>query len=569
LPYLEVYLPTLTEKLTRSRSPPRITRSWPILERREDGRGDVRTGQERRAPERLGSPRRDVPGRRAGVVAGLLGAGVALFTDAILHVIVPAVPFAPISVAQAVIRGAPGAVDAFFIDRFQHLARPVAVAGSVAGFVLLAALLGSALPAVRDRLRSGPAAAAVLSLPLYAVALALYRREPNMVSLPVYAVALLVAFTPSAILSGLAFEAMTRPADDRPPDPLRRHVVNAAWLSAVGVALGWGGAGQLFRRPNPGRLPLRGGDVSPAPFPSPRPVDRAFVSIRGLSPRITTNDRFYVVNEELLYPDVDPATWTLEVGGLVDKPFALTYRQLRSMQAVEQFQTLECVSNKVGGKLISTARWTGVPMKALLDRAGIRTGALEVVSRSVDGYADSIPLGDATRPTTLIAIGMNGQVLPREHGFPARLLAPGYYGMKQPKWLGSIEVVDRPFQGYWEVRGWVKRAVVKTMSRIDTPRSGATVGEALTVAGVAFAGDRGISRVEVSTNGGKTWNDAQLETELSPFTWRRWRVRVRLKGGAEANIVVRATDGTGAVQTGAVTPPEYSGSTGRHEVTVE
>jgi DMSO/TMAO reductase YedYZ molybdopterin-dependent catalytic subunit len=529
----------------------------------------VKTKQDRFAHEENDARTGPRSARRAGIAAGSLGAGVALFADAVLHVVAPSVSFAPVSVAQAVIRAAPGAVDAFFIDRLQHLARPAAVAGSVLGFVVLTVLLGAALPAVRERVRSGSVAAVVLALPVYVVVLALYRREPGMVAWPVYTVALLVAFVPAAILSGLAFDAMTRPAPGRAPDPLRRHVINATWLSALGIALGWGASGQLFRRPNPGRLVLRGGDVSPAPLPQPRPGDRAFADVPGLSPRLTPNARFYVVNEELLYPDVDPATWRLEVRGLVDRPFSMSYRELRAMPAVEQFQTLECISNKVGGKLISNARWRGVPMSALLDRAGVRPGAIEVVSRSVDGYADSLPLADATRPTTLVAVGMNGHVLPREHGFPARLLAPGYYGMKQPKWLGSIEVVDRPFEGYWEVRGWVKRAVVKTMSRIDTAQEGPPEGNVLTVAGVAFAGDRGISRVEVSADGGVTWNDAQLETELSPFSWRRWRYRFRLPARVEVRIGVRATDGTGAVQTGVVTPPEYSGSTGHHEVIVE
>jgi DMSO/TMAO reductase YedYZ molybdopterin-dependent catalytic subunit len=529
----------------------------------------VKTGEHRRADADPAPQRETVRPRRAGIAAGLLGAGVALCADGVLHVLVPPVPFAPISVAQAVIRAAPGAVDAFFIDRLQHLARPVAVVGSVLGFVLLAAVLGAALPEVRRRLGSGAFAAAVLSLPLYGLSLALYRREPGMVTLPVYALAVLVAFVPAAAVSGRAYEAMIEATPDRPPDRVRRRLLGAAALGAAGIAMGWAGGAQLFRRPNPGRLPLRGADVTPATLPSGLAGNGPFARAPGLSPRVTPNDRFYVVNEELLYPDIDPATWTLRVGGLVDRPFSLRYRELRSMPAVEQFLTLECISNKVGGKLISTARWVGVPLRDLLRRAGVRPGAVEVVSRSVDGYADSIPLVDAMGTGTLIAFGMNGRVLPREHGFPARLLAPGFYGMKQPKWLGSIEVVDRPFRGYWEARGWIKQAVVKTMSRIDTPRPGGSVGPVITVAGVAFAGDRGISRVEVSVDGGRTWSEALLEPELSPYSWRRWFYRFRPQPAGQIEILARATDGTGAVQTRAVSPPEYSGSTGLHEVIVE
>jgi hypothetical protein len=157
---------------------------------------------------------------------------------------------------------------------------------------------------------------------------------------------------------------------------------------------------------------------------------------------------------------------------------------------------------------------------------------------------------------------MNGMQLPRGHGFPARILVPGYYGMKQPKWLGSIEVVDRPYRGYWEQRGWIKEAVVRTMSRIDTPRRGAEVAGAVTVAGIAFAGDRGISRVEVSVDDGATFADARLKTPLSELTWRQWRFRFVPAGSGQTTLLVRATDGRGATQTSEVTPPEYSGATG-------
>jgi DMSO/TMAO reductase YedYZ molybdopterin-dependent catalytic subunit len=496
---------------------------------------------------------------------------VALLADGALHLVARAVPFAPVAVGQAVIRAAPGAVDAFFINRLQHLARPMAVIGATVGFVGLAVAFGSALPAVARRVGGRVlAAATLLSAPLYAFAVATYRGGAGSVSLLVYSLVLLPVFALAAVASARAFTRMTEPREESGPDPVRRTVVTAVGMGGLGVLIGWAAAGRVFRRPNPGRLPLRARDVTPASLPEPGASDRAVERVRGLSPEITPNDRFYVVNEELVYPDIDPDTWTLRVHGLVDRPFTLGYRGLLGMPAVEQFQTLECISNQVGGRLISNARWTGVPLPQLLERAGVRRGALEVVSRSVDGYADSIPLAAAERPTTLIAIGMNRMVLPREHGFPARLLVPGYYGMKQPKWLGEIEVVDRAFLGYWEERGWIKNAVVKTMSRIDTPHSGDSVGHALVVAGVAFAGDRGISRVQVSADGGRTWRDAQVETALSPFTWRRWRYRLRtVAAPAEAMILVRAIDGRGAVQTSAVTPPEYSGSTGYHGVDVE
>ena len=165
------------------------------------------------------------------------------------------------------------------------------------------------------------------------------------------------------------------------------------------------------------------------------------------------------------------------------------------------------------------------------------------------------------RPDTLVAIGMNGRTLPRAHGFPARLIAPGYYGMKQPKWLIGIEVVDRPYRGYWEARGWVKAAVVKTMSRIDTV---APVAGGWMVAGVAFAGDRGISKVEVSLDGGTTWREAMLESAISNETWRRWRLP--FDRSTATAVVVRAIDADGVVQTSSPADPHPSGASGYQEV---
>jgi len=241
------------------------------------------------------------------------------------------------------------------------------------------------------------------------------------------------------------------------------------------------------------------------------------------------------------------------------------------MRAVEQFQTLECISNPVGGPLISTAKWTGVPLRDLLERAGVRPGAAEVVFRQFAGeYSDSIGLAEAMEPEVLVAVGMNGRVLPREHGSPARVLIPGVYGMKMVKWLGDVEVVDAPHVGYWERRGWSKGAIVKTTSRIDTPADRADVSAAVTVAGVAFAGSRGVSRVEVSGDAGRTWQLAELRRPLSPLTWVLWQARIALPGAA-TTVVVRAYDGSGRPQTAQEARPHPDGASGydSRSVTVE
>jgi DMSO/TMAO reductase YedYZ molybdopterin-dependent catalytic subunit len=301
----------------------------------------------------------------------------------------------------------------------------------------------------------------------------------------------------------------------------------------------------------------------PAPAPTPDP---AFESIEGLSPLVTSNDDFYVVDEELVDPDIDVATWRLAVGGMVDGPLDLDHGELLALPLVERYATLECISNPIGGDLISTAKWTGVPLTDLLGRAGVRDGALEVVFRAVGGYSDSLPIGDALRPETMIVLGMNGNVLPRAHGFPARLLAPGYYGMKQPKWLQSIEVVSRAYSGYWERRGWIKAAIVNTGSRVDAVQESAGQDGTGTwvVAGVAFAGNRGIALVECSLDGGATWRAAELEPPLSNLAWRRWKLAIAggEAGGEGGDVLVRAADGDGVMQTSAVAPPHPSGATG-------
>jgi DMSO/TMAO reductase YedYZ molybdopterin-dependent catalytic subunit len=169
---------------------------------------------------------------------------------------------------------------------------------------------------------------------------------------------------------------------------------------------------------------------------------------------------------------------------------------------------------------------------------------------------------------TLLAIGMNGHVLPRAHGFPARVLSVGTYGMKNPKWVTSLEVVDRPYQGFWEQRGWNKLALVKVGSRIDTPPGGATVHGGVPIAGVAFSGDRGISRVEASTDGGRSWQPAQLETALSAYTWRRWLLMWDATGSGQSEILVRAYDDRGVIQAALMTPPHPDGATGYEAITV-
>ena len=294
----------------------------------------------------------------------------------------------------------------------------------------------------------------------------------------------------------------------------------------------------------------------------------AFRAQGALSPEITPNDEFYVVSKNITDPQVEVAGWNLEVAGLVEEPFTLNYEELRAMPAVEEFVTPECISNMVGGDLISNAGWKGVPLKAILDRAGLEPGVIDISFFAEDGYSESISLDRAMGDEVMVAYEMNGEPLSHKHGHPARLLVPGFFGLKSVKWLTKIEPVASDFQGYWQNRGWTDDPVVKTMSRFDTPVHGSKHPLAgATLGGVAFAGDRGISKVEISADEGTTWTEAQeISDPLSPHTWVIWRTQAQASQSGGAAFLVRATDGRGAVQTAARTGTLPDGATGHHHL---
>src|SRR3982074_2908327 len=201
------------------------------------------------------------------------------------------------------------------------------------------------------------------------------------------------------------------------------------------------------------------------------PADTEIDALAGITPRVTANEDHYTVDTTLVKPRVDIATWKLDVSGAVEAPFSLTYDELLDLDAVEQVHTLECISNPTGGELISTAVWTGVRMRDLLQRARPTAKAYDVVLTSVDGYTDSFPLAKAMEPETLLVYLMNGKTLPQDHGFPVRVLVPNIYGMKNVKWLRQIKVETFDFKGYWQAQGWDDGAIVNTNTRIDVPGS--------------------------------------------------------------------------------------------------
>ena len=298
----------------------------------------------------------------------------------------------------------------------------------------------------------------------------------------------------------------------------------------------------------------------------------ATFSYDGLRPRgarldpITPVEKFYVVTKNVVDPDIAKPVWRLEVTGHVDEEHTYDLEELSALPQVDQETTLMCISNRVGDILISNAVWTGVPMRTLLEAAGVRDGAVEVRLHGADAYVDTFDIENALDPTTLIAFRMNGVELPERHGYPARVVVPGLYGEKNVKWLTGIEVTERPTEGFYEQQGWGPNFVVPTRSLFYVPelRNAFSVGETIDLRGVAFAGNRGISSVEVSLDGGATWLPAEIDYEGTDLTWSLWSYDWRPSQPGEYTLVVRCTDGTGEPQSTENRGIISEGATGLH-----
>jgi DMSO/TMAO reductase YedYZ molybdopterin-dependent catalytic subunit len=303
--------------------------------------------------------------------------------------------------------------------------------------------------------------------------------------------------------------------------------------------------------------------------PPPTPNYGAIEPVQFLSPEVTSNDQFYLVSKNLFSdPTVNGNSWRLTVDGQVANPFTLTYQDLLAQPMKQQYESLMCVSNDVGGQYMSNALWEGIPLVDLLQRASVKAGATKVVFHAADDYTDSIHLTKALEPTTLLAVHMNSQTLPQEHGFPVRMLVPGIYGMKHCKWLTHIEVVNYDYQGYWQQRGWSDAAPVRMTSRIDAPLTGSTIktNQTMYIAGVAFSGNKGISEVDISTDAGQTWQRAILKKPLSGITWVLWELAWQPPKAGSYTIVARAIDLEGNVQNPNEEPPLPNGSSGYHSI---
>ncbi|MGI8586895.1 MAG: molybdopterin-dependent oxidoreductase [Chloroflexia bacterium] len=299
------------------------------------------------------------------------------------------------------------------------------------------------------------------------------------------------------------------------------------------------------------------------------PNATAFPAVPILVPEITPVSNFYITTKNITDPSVDAAKWSLSILGMVENPATYTIDQIKAMPKIKVIHTLECISNTVGGPLIGNARWAGVHLADLVTKARPKSGVMDVVFRAADDYSDSVPLSVVMDKDAMLVYEMNGDLLQVKHGFPARLLIPNIFGMKNVKWITGIEFVGYDYKGYWQSQGWSDPAPYLTMSRIDYPSDGSMVKSGpLYVGGIAFAGNRGIKKVEVSTNGGKTWGDAQLRRPLGRNTWVLWTYPWVAASG-DTTLVVRATDGTGKLQNPADVNNYPNGADGYHKVAVK
>ncbi|MBA2721169.1 MAG: molybdopterin-dependent oxidoreductase [Chloroflexi bacterium] len=438
--------------------------------------------------------------------------------------------------------------------------------------VLIAGAVGAALGVIAVR-RSF--AIAAIGFGIFAVA-AFYAslRSPAASPTSTMIVALVAAVVGIQVMSFLLRTAGAGMAPDGSP----ASTVMANWsrrgflLQAGAVAIASTAAGTFGRRLLDG--PATGGGGSAVSLPGPAatasiPAGAELVQA-GLTPLVVPNDAFYRIDTALITPNVDAATWTLRIHGLVDRTVTLTYADLAELPMLEQYVTIACVSNEVGGDLVGNAKWTGVRLRDVLAMAGVQASATQLVGRSVDGWTAGMPtawiMDQAREP--MIALKMNDEPLPRIHGFPARLIIPGLYGyVSATKWLSELELTTlEAFNGYWIPLGWAKDGPILTQSRIDTPRNGSSVAAGrVPIAGVAWAPDRGIAKVEVAIDG--VWQEARLTTPISDATWVQWLVAWDATPGNH-EIVVRATDGAGAVQAVERTPPAPDGARGNHTIQV-
>lgn len=480
-------------------------------------------------------------------------------------------PLEPLT--EAIMQATPVTLANTLLDALGSLARPLALIGAAALCLPIAGVVALASPSAsapttgqhaRWWARWGLVAALALGLVAPLALLAAYPQE----ALAAWLVGAL--FAPALWLARPWYARLTQPHADELTTSgasitrraaLRRLMdsgVMLAGFALLGSFTGWASliGGALG---SPERLRRLFSYAPPAPRVAGFPV-------AGVEPEVTSAASFYLVSKNAVDPVVAPDDWLLRVSGLVETPLTLTYAQVTKLPRVDEYVTLRCVDSLPGSHLMSNAYWSGVPLGDLLRRAGVRASTATALIHAPDGYAETLPLAVALDPTTLLAYGMNGETLPRRHGGPVRLLAPGYFGFKNVKWVTEIELATATTQGYWAERGWTA-GPVHSVARIDVWRAepGGVV-----LAGVAYAGAAGVAAVELQVDDG-SWGAAGQATlnapTLAPMAWAQWRATLPLTPGVHT-VTARVIGATGGIQPPGDAQIFPDGATGYHSVEV-
>lgn len=529
--------------------------------------------------------------RGTAAAAGALAGGVALGVGELLSGISNKIPSLIVRVGDVVIDNAPGSVERWAIDTLGTNDKPALIIG----ITVISLLIGAATGIAASKKFAAGVAVFVLFGLLGGLAAA---SDPQRPAGWAWFSAILAAAAGIATLRLLLNAARSLWSAAATRDELaesRRGFLGAA-AGAAAVSVAAPVVGTVLRSRQSAEVEGDRESVAAAldsietATPAPgttleaestaMPELASFDDIDGIASLVSPNDNFYRIDSALSIPRIDVDTWSMKITGMVDQEIELTFDDLLAMDPVEEFVTLSCVSNPVGGDLVGNARWLGVPIKKLLDMAGVQPGATQIVGRSVDGWTGGFPteyLDDPDR-IALVAVAMNGEPLPTQHGFPVRLVVAGLYGyVSATKWLKEIELTTwDDFNGYWITRGWSKEGPIKTQSRIDVPNANARlVGGDQPIAGVAWAPDRGIAKVEVLITDivdgeevpNDNWIEAELSDDVTDNSWRQWMIPWAAPAGDHV-IRVRATDNLGETQTPERSRVDPDGATGWHTIAV-